>query len=156
MNHVAEPRQLQAKLRYRDPTVAPEETDRNRQAVLAAFDAVAMGDGDPFWALFDDAVVFHEAESLPYGGTFHGIEAVRAAHARIRPYFDRLDADIEQVLAAGDMVLAYLQLDFRVAGNGRSGSMPVTELYRFRDGRIIEWRALYFDAGAIAAALAAD
>ena len=40
-------------------------------------------------------------------------------------------------------------------GTGETGSMPVAELYRFRDGKVIEWRAMYFDASIMARAAAA-
>ena len=142
-----------AVLRYRDDPSPAGPAEANRAMVLDAFDAIAAGDAGPFMALFDDDVVFHEAACLPYGGAHRGIAAARKAHAHIHECFDRLHTEIEQVVAAGDMVIAYLQLNFRVRKNGRSGRFPVAETYRFRDGRIIEWRAHYFDSRWVAGEL---
>jgi hypothetical protein len=31
--------------------------------------------------------------------------------------------------------------------------LPVAELFRFRDGKVVEWRALYFDACMVSKAI---
>ncbi len=103
--------------------------------------------------MYDDEAVFHEAACLPYGGAHRGIEAVKAGYGQIHVVFDRIDALFEQLLVAGDIAIAYQQIDFRVRDNGRTGSFPVAELFRFRDGKVIEWRALYFDADMVARAI---
>jgi ketosteroid isomerase-like protein len=141
---------------YKHCAIPAAETERNRATVLAAFDAIAAGDSGPFRAMFDPEVVFHEAACLPYGGAHCGIEATMKAHALIHQCFDRLHPVVEQVLAAGDLVIAYLELGYRVRVNGRSGRFPVAELYRFRDGRIVEWRAHYFDSNFVARELSGD
>ena len=74
----------------------------------------------------------------------------------IHQVFDGVHALFEELLTAGDIVIAYQQIDFRVRKNGITGSFPVAELFRFRDGKVIEWRALYFDADMVTRALAAD
>jgi ketosteroid isomerase-like protein len=156
MGTLAEDAGFSSVMAYKDCPIQAEETARNRAMVLAAFDALVAGDGGPFGALFDPGVVFHEAACLPYGGAHAGLEVTMQAHGQIHRLFDRLHPQVEQVLAAGDLVIAYLQLGYRVRKNGRCGRFPVAELYRFREGRIVEWRAHYFDSRFVAGELAAD
>ena len=155
MDALAEDAGFTSVMAYKHCAIPVDETERNRAAVLAAFDAIAGGDSGPFRAMFDPEVVFNEAACLPYGGAYRGIEAVKAGFAGIFETFDQVHALFEQLLVAGDIAIAYQQIDFRVRGNGRRGSFPVAELFRFRDGKVIEWRALYFDADMVAKAIRA-
>ncbi len=156
MDALADEPHFSAVLRYKDDPSPADIAERNRAAVLSAFDAIADGDSAPFMALFSPDVVFHEAACLPYGGAHRGIEATMKAHGLIHECYDRLLPEVEQVLAAGDLVIAYLELSYRVRSNGRSGHFPVAELYRFRDGKIVEWRAHYFDSRMVGQELAAE
>ena len=143
-------------LKYRSDATPEAETDRNRETVLAAIDRLVDGDKEPFWAMFDEDVTFHEAQCLPYGGSHRGKTATREAHGTVYEYFDKIHIELEQILAAGDLVIAYAQMSYRVRKNGRTGRFPLAELYRFRDGKVIEWRVHYFDASTVAEALNAD
>ena len=142
-------------LKYRSGTVT-EDTERNRRNLLDTLDRLVAGEQDALWSLFDPEVVFHEAECLPYGGSHYGIAAARAAHATIYQYFDSILIDLEQVLAAGDLAIAYATMTYRVRKNGRTGMFTLAEVYRFQGGKVIEWRVHYFDASKVAEALAAD
>ena len=46
----------------------------------------------------------------------------------------------------GDYCILYQTIAFTVAANGNQGGFPVAEMFRFKDGKIVEWRANYFDA----------
>ena len=87
---------------------------QNRQAVIAALKSIQAGDAEPFWALFDPDVEFHEAACLPYGGVHKGVETARRAHASIRDYFE-LSPILKQVLAGGDLGALVLQREIDMA-----------------------------------------
>jgi uncharacterized protein len=140
-------------LQYRERPRDRDAAERNRAALLAAFDALEAGDDAPFWALFDPEVTFHEAACLPYGGAHRGLASTRAAYARLCATFAKMHSVFEQVLAEGDIVILYQTITFEVAANGNTGTLPVAELFRFRDGKIVEWRAHYFDADLVARAI---
>jgi ketosteroid isomerase-like protein len=142
--------------RYRDIPVTDEVAERNRKTLLGALDRLFAGDPEGFWAIYDPDVVFHEASCLPYGGEHRGIAATRAAFAQMERTFSGMKSDFEAVLAAEDIVILYQTISFRVAANGNTGALPVGELFRFRDGKVIEWRALYFDACLVAKAIEGD
>jgi len=130
-----------------------EKTERNRTILLSALDLLAAGDADSFWENFDPEVVFHEPSSLPYGGAHRGIEATQQAVARMSGAYAQLHTAFEEILFARDVALAYQTITYRIKGNGKTGTMPVAELYRFRDGKVIEWRALYSDPAKLAEAM---
>jgi len=131
-----------------------ETAERNRKILLSAFDSLAAGDADAFWAIFDPDVVFHEPSSLPYGGAHRGIEATQEAVSRMSGAYAQLHTAFEEILFARDIALAYQTITYRMKGNGNRGTMPVAEIYRFRDGKVIEWRALYADPAKLAEAIA--
>jgi hypothetical protein len=118
----------------------------NRQALIDAYDEIAAGNWEPFWLLFDAEATFHEAPCLPYGGSHRGLDATKKAFAEISRSFAALRAEYHEVLTAGEYCIAYLTIDFQVQEHGADWRLPVAEIFRFRDGRIIEWRINYFDA----------
>lgn len=140
-------------LQYRDQPGYDATADQNRTVLTRALDALAQGDSAPFWAIFDPDVTFHEASCLPYGGTHQGIEATRRAYGHMSSHYSAMRSVMEAVLASRDIVMLYQTITFEVAANGNTGSLPVVELFRFRNGKVVEWRALYFDACMVAKAL---
>lgn len=137
---------------YRDHPEAPETVRRNRQTMLDVLDQLEAGNWDAFWAIFDPDVTFYEAACLPYGGAHRGLEAAKRAYGRIGETFE-INAIMEAVLAAGDIVILYQTVNARVRANGNKVTFPVSELFRFVDGKVIEWRALYFDSDMVAKAI---
>lgn len=139
---------------YRDTPDDLETVARNRQTLIDAIDAAQAGNWDAYWDIFDPDVTFHEAACLPYGGAHRGLEATKRAYGQIGEVFSTLRSVLETVLAAGDKVILYQTITFRVQANGNSGTFPVAELFRFEDGKVIEWRALYFDSDMVCRAIA--
>jgi ketosteroid isomerase-like protein len=140
-------------LQYREKREDSETVRRNRQAILDMLDAADAGSSDALWNIMDPDVTFHEAACLPYGGAHRGLEATRRGYARLSETFSELKTVIEAVLAERDMVIVYQTITFRARASGNSGTLPVAELFRFRGGKVIEWRALYFDADLVATAI---
>jgi ketosteroid isomerase-like protein len=147
-------RDLEMRLKYREDPGDDAGAEKNRKAVMDALDAVAEGDMESFWSLFDEDVVFHEAACLPYGGAHMGREATIRAHNRLAGMYSKMRNEIEAVLAARDIVVLYQTITFTVKSNGNTGSMPIAEMLRFRSGKVVEWRALYFDSNMVANTLA--
>jgi ketosteroid isomerase-like protein len=143
------------KLAYRE-SQPNEDAERNRENLLVAFDCLVKGDKEPFWALFDPDMSFHEADCLPYGGSHYGLAVSQKAHGQVYELFDQIHIDLEQVMAAGDVAIAYCTMRYRVRKNGRTGEFTLAEVYRFRAGKVIEWRIHYFDAAKVAEAISAE
>ena len=118
----------------------------NRQALIDAFGRLARGEEEAFWALFDPDASFHEASCLPYGGSHQGLDAIKRGYQEMCATFSQMRSEFHEVLTAGDYCILYQTIAFTVAANGNQGGFPVAELFRFQNGRIVEWRANYFDA----------
>lgn len=140
-------------LRFLDQPGYDATAEQNRQKVIDAISGLMAGDSEALWRIYDPEVTFHEASCLPYGGSHHGIEATKKAYAMLCDCFSAMNADMEAVLASRDIVILYQQIRATAKATGKSVSFPVCELFRFRDGKVIEWRAHYFDACLMASAL---
>jgi ketosteroid isomerase-like protein len=137
-------------LQYRNSPEDVKKGQENQKILLHAFDRMAAGDVDTFWSIFDPDMVFHEAASLPYGGAHKGIAAAQAAVAKLLSHYAAMRTVFESISCMGDIAMVYQTVTYRVKANGNTGSVPVAELYRFRNGKVIEWRALYFDSQMVA------
>ena len=155
MNFLEQDWNFKLVLGYRELRENPATVARNRSALLGALDKLLAGDVEGFWSIYSPDVVFHEASCLPYGGAHHGLEATKEAVNRMSGVYAKLRTDFEQVLFGGDIALVYQTLTYQMKGTSETVSMPVAELYRFRHGKVIEWRAMYFDASIMARAAAA-
>lgn len=140
-------------LDYRDFPAFDETAEANRKLLTDALDNMAAGDADAFWSIFDPDVTFYEASCLPYGGAHKGLEATQRGFGQLCEQFSKMHSEFEAVLASRDIVILYQTIEFEAAKTGKTGALPVAELFRFRDGKVIEWRAHYFDACLVAEAL---
>lgn len=140
-------------LQYRDAPGFDATAEANRKLITDALERIAQGDMDALWRIYDPAVTFHEAACLPYGGSHVGIAATKAAYAKLCDSFSAMHAVMETVLASRDIVILHQTITFTAKATGKGGTLPVCELFRFRDGKVIEWRAHYFDACLVANAL---
>jgi uncharacterized protein len=136
-------------VQFRDTPEADAIARVNRKTLIDALQALMGGDEAAFWAIYDPDVVFHEAPGLPYGGEHRGLAATQAAFARMCATYSDMHTVFEAVLADQDIVILYQTITFKVAANGNTGTLPVSEMFRFRAGKVIEWRALYFDSAMV-------
>ena len=130
-----------------------ETAERNRAALVGALEQIEAGNFAAFWDIFDPDVTFHEASCLPYGGAHRGLAATQRAYAELSATFSEMRSVMEAVLASRDLCVLYQTITFRTAEAGVAASFPVCEVFRFRSGKVIEWRACYFDACLMAKAI---
>jgi ketosteroid isomerase-like protein len=131
---------------FRDGAAFDETAQRNRALLVGALEQIEAGNFEAFWDIYDPDVTFFEASCLPYGGAHRGLEATKAAYAQLSATFSEMKSEMEAVLASRDLCILYQTITFRTAEAGVRASFPVCEVFRFRDGKVIEWRACYFDA----------
>jgi ketosteroid isomerase-like protein len=139
-------------LEYRDAPGFDATAERNRSLITDALERLLEGDSEALWRIFDSDITFYEASCLPYGGSHCGIDATKAAFARLHDCYSAMHSRMEAVLASRDVVIAYQTITFTAKPTGKSGTLTVCELFRFRDGKVIEWRAHYLDACLVASA----
>jgi ketosteroid isomerase-like protein len=128
---------------------------------MYAAEATYLAAGGPGQASFDLLVPFfhtdvrlHQADALPYGGTWCGHDGMeRFFLAMAQTWASFVMVDQEFLVDDGPAVIR-TQVDATARATGRSLSFPIQQTVAVRDGRIIEVRPFYWDTAAIAAACA--
>ena len=127
----------------------PDDGAANRERLHTAYIALAAGDGEALFKLLDDEVRFSEAASLPYGVTGTGIEAARQGVAGMFGAWTHLHTEFTHFTASHDMVIAYLHMTATSRATGQIYAGPAAEVFRFRNGKIVEWHPIYWDTHAV-------
>jgi ketosteroid isomerase-like protein len=140
-------------LSYREAPGSDEVSERNRALLVDALERLSGGDTDAWWAIYDPEVTFHEASCLPYGGAHRGLEATKTAFGQLSDTFSDMKSVMEAVLASRDLCILYQTITVTSKDAGVTVTFPVCEVFRFRNGKVIEWRACYFDACLMAKAI---
>ncbi len=103
---------------------------------------------------FDDEVVLHEPGSLAWGGDHAGSKRVTAlfvgmatAPAGTSP-IDPASMRVERTIADGDDVAADVRFTVSLRGAAPMETGAV-EWFRFRAGKVVDVRAVYFDTAAL-------
>lgn len=114
----------------------------NVDAVRRLFKSVEERDLAGVLAAYDPEIVIREAESLPYGGGYHGLEGAQQ-HARgyvqtWSHFQSSADKATDPVfLDAGEHTVV-LWRQRGSTGDGRKFDLPVVSIYQLRNRRIVE------------------
>jgi len=110
----------------------------------ASFDIVA-----PFFA---PEVVLHQAEALPYGGTWHGHDGMERFFTAMSQTWEVFDMVDQEFLTTEPTAVVLTQVHARARATGTELDFPILQTLELREGRITEVRPFYWDTAAIAAA----
>ena len=78
----------------------------NIALVRSLYEAFGKGDVPTVLAGFDENIEWNEPEGMPYGGQYHGPEAVAEnVFGPVTSDFDDFDVTPEEILADGDRVV---------------------------------------------------
>jgi ketosteroid isomerase-like protein len=119
---------------------------RSNKDIVREFMATARtGDVAALRSLFHPEFRIVEADGLPYGGTRHGVEGLLGLVHEVFSTWKDCSVQVQQLVAEDDCVIVLAEM----TGVGRADPtpfcVPIAELYRIRDGRIVEIRPFYFD-----------
>jgi uncharacterized protein len=103
----------------------------------------------PFFA---PDVVLHQADGLPYGGTWRGHDGMEQFFVAMSRTWDVFDMVEQEFLATGTTAVVLTQIHARARATGTELDFPILQTLRIRDGRIADVRPFYWDTAAIAAA----
>ncbi|MFF5125843.1 nuclear transport factor 2 family protein [Streptomyces syringium] len=103
---------------------------------------------------FASDVVLHQAEALPYGGTWHGHAGLTRFFLAMSDVWESFDMVDQKFLATGETAVVLTQVQARARATGRELAFPILQTITVRDGRIVEVRPFYWDTAAIADACA--
>ncbi|MFD8598288.1 nuclear transport factor 2 family protein [Kitasatospora sp. NPDC059646] len=112
----------------------------------ASFDLLA-----PFFA---PDVVLHQADSLPYGGTWRGHSGMTQFFLAMGAAWESFDMAEQEFLATGETAVVLTRVRARARATGRELSFPILQTITVKDGKITEVRPFYWDTQVIADACA--
>lgn len=125
-----------------------------RQVVDDAYAALfKRNDLEGFLADFDDHSELTEAESLPYGGTFRGRSAIKAGIENVFGYWSAFSYDIESIVYGDEYVIAYGHFRATSSATGKAIDMPLAEVWRIQNGKVLLCSPIYSDTKAAIDAL---
>ncbi|NEB80441.1 nuclear transport factor 2 family protein [Streptomyces sp. SID14478] len=106
----------------------------------------------PFFA---PDVVLHQADALPYGGTWRGHQGMEEFFLAMSQVWESFDMVEQDFLATGETAVVLTQVRARARSTGRELSFLILQTIRIKDEKIVEVRPFYWDTEAIASACAA-
>lgn len=121
----------------------------NVSIAKSSYEAFGRGDLDGALAMMDEDIEWHQAQGLPHGGTYRGLDEVR------RNIFDPLDRDWweefvvepEELIEAGDQCVVLGRYRGVAKGTGKRLDVPFVHVWTFRDGLAVRFRQFLDTAG---------
>jgi uncharacterized protein len=114
------------------------------EAVRRSYEAFARGDLDAVVADMHDDIEWQQAQGLPHGGAYRGLDQVRAAifDPLDEEWWDEFAADPDEFLDAGAEVVVLGRYRGRAKGSGAELDVPFVHVWSFRGGKA--WRFRQF------------
>jgi len=137
--------QLELVLKLTEDSGLTDTARANREILVKAYQAMLDGNESALAEILDPEVRFYEAKGLPYGVEAEGIDGALAGVAGMFSAWSHLYTEFQEFLAGGDMVIAYLWMRATARETGEIYEGPTAEMFRFKNGKVIEWRPIYWD-----------
>lgn len=104
-------------------------------------------DFDALAAVVADGAVYNQAAGLPYGGTYTGFSEWTKMFAKSAEFFD-LQIEKEPTYfsdASKNEVIIYFTMSSKSKKSGKTMSVPISEHFDLKDGKIIAVKPFYYD-----------
>ncbi len=126
----------------------------NVETIRHLFKAVEERDFASYIAAYDAEAVIRDAESLPYGGVYHGIAGAQQHVEGAAQTWNHLQPPVQRkmdavFLDAGNYVVVLWHLKGISPSNGRKLDLPAVNVYKMRDAKVLESQMFYADTWAI-------
>jgi ketosteroid isomerase-like protein len=99
--------------------------------------------------VFDEDITVIEPASLPHGGTHRGLDEFRSLQDQMRRLWEQHIESAEYWQCADDRVALRIVIRWAARATGRSVVLPMIDMLRFRDGKVIEVEAFLQDTKAL-------
>lgn len=120
------------------------------ELVADAYDAYARGDAEPFFNLVAEEGVIRFAAppgAFAFAGPFTGPDGARQAIAAIANEFQWLTYANHELIGDGDLVVGIGGGRLRHLASGRETALTLADLFRFENGRAVEFVEFFDTAG---------
>jgi uncharacterized protein len=115
--------------------------EQSVDVVRAVYEAFGRGDVPAVLGAMADNIEWHEAEGMPYGGVYHGGEAVaQNVFGPITQDIPDLAVKPEEFIASGDAVAAVVRYTGTGKATGKQLNLPAVHVFNVRNGKIAQFR----------------
>lgn len=118
----------------------------NKEVVAEYYRSALAGEIEAMKAVLDPNIRAIEANSLPYGGVWEGIDAFMKLLARVFEVWKDCQVEMKHLIADDDWVVALTEMSGVGVASGIPFKMPLAEVYRVKNGKIVEVTPYYLDA----------
>ena len=115
--------------------------EQSVELVKDVYEAFARGDVPAVLGAMAADIAWHEAEGLPYGGVYHGGEAV------VQNVLGPITQDVvdfavraEEFIASGDTVAAVVRYTGTGKATGKELDLQVVHVWNVREGKLQQFR----------------
>jgi ketosteroid isomerase-like protein len=126
-------------------SAATSLTEQNRAVVEAMFAAANSGDIDGVFSYLSDDVTIIEPMFMPFGKTYHGKDEFLGLAQVLPNYLDVSSITVHYTIADGDRVAACVGITDVATGE----LTHFIEQFTIKDGKIVENRVFYNNAGSL-------
>ncbi|HLO41190.1 MAG TPA: nuclear transport factor 2 family protein [Phycisphaerales bacterium] len=116
------------------------DTEARIAAIKKAYTALNLGDVPGFLSLLDPEVERVEPSGFPLSGTYRGIEAVRPHVEQARASWAEGACEPERFVAAGDHIIAIVQVKVRLRSESDWREGRVADLFTFRGDKVVHFQ----------------
>jgi uncharacterized protein len=102
-------------------------------------------------SLSDPKIEWHSFFALGEGGAYRGHDGTRRYMSDMNDAFERVRADVDDALGVGNVVVLVGRIHFRGRGSGVESEAPAGWVLRFRDEKLLSFRAFREPEQALAA-----
>ena len=127
-------------------------SEEELQALRRIYDAFSRWDVDELCRNVTHDFEMNLPETLPFGGTRHGYDGVRAFAVVYQDFIEGAWADPDDFLDAGDRVVVLGRMRGRAKATGQAFEMPFAHVWTLTDGVASRCRA-YLDSAVVTLAL---
>jgi uncharacterized protein len=123
------------------------------EIVARSYESFARDDIDGVLADLHPEIEWHQAQGLPHGGLYRGIDEVRrnVFDPLDRDWWDEFTAEPEQFIDAGDEIVVIGRYRGIAKETGRPLDVPFVHVWTLRDGLAVRFRQFLDTAGWLAA-----
>lgn len=129
-------------------STSQSQTEVSRKVVQDFYANGIAGNFGDMLSCLDENLVVIEPPFLFYGGRYEGIPAFQALFAEVGQYVDVSSMKVESLVADGDVVVVFMTA--RVVKT--NDVVQIGEYSRVSNGKIVEMKIYYHDAGALLSA----
>lgn len=110
------------------------------EAIRQAYAALNRNDIPGLVKAFDREIERIEPAEFPSGGTYHGLEAVKAHVSKGRSTWAEGSCEPERFIVAGDKIVVFIHVRVRLKDQTEWVEGHIADVYTWRHGKAIQFR----------------